>query len=91
MISELILDFVYTVASALFNLLPTVTIADIPFVGASVSSLLASMVLIWNAFMVTFPYAVVVWFCFKIVLAFELILLTARLIMGNRLPVGHKA
>lgn len=91
MISELILDFIYTIYSAIFNLLPNVTIADIPSVGPFISTNLTLAVTKWNAFLITFPYAVVVWFCFKLIIVFELLLLTARFILGSRLPVAHSS
>jgi len=71
----------------IFGFLPVVTLADIPLIGSSLSSTLVTAVQIWNAFLVTFPYAQIVWNIFLIVIVpLEILLLIAKFFLGSRLP-----
>jgi len=73
----------------LFSWLPDVSVASIPVIGPSLAEYLLLAVTKWNAFMVTFPYAEVVWnvFLFAII-PFELLLLVLKVILAHRVPVS---
>lgn len=87
MIINLLIFVIISIVGAVFNFLPVVTIASIPYIGTDLSSILTTMILTWNAFMATFPYAVVVWHVFLIVvLPFELLLLLGKFFLGHRFP-----
>jgi len=75
--------------SAIFVFLPVVTIADIPFIGESVSSTLLTMMEYWNGFTATFPYAIHVTQVFLLVIVpFELLMLVSKLFLGS-IAIGH--
>jgi len=87
MIILLLLNFVLLIIGLIFRWLPVVTIADIPWIGPSVSSFLYTMVEVWNAFMVTFPYAQTAWHMLIVfIIPFEIGMLLLRLILGSRSP-----
>lgn len=89
MIVNLLINLVLLIFGTLFIFFPVVTIASIPYIGVPVSSLLTSMVLTWNAFMVTFPYAQTAWHIFLVViLPFEILMLLGKFFLGHRLPVN---
>ena len=89
MITNLILNTLILILSAIFYLLPIVSIADIPYIGEGVYNALVSFIGIWNAFMVTFPYAETAWNIFLLViLPFELLLLLGKFLLGHRLPAN---
>ena len=89
MITTMITGAIGFIMIAIFSFLPVVTIADIPYIGSSVSGYLDTIMLTWNAFMVTFPYAETGWFVFKMLLWFEALLLLARFLLGSRTPVHN--
>jgi len=84
MIIDIFLQVVTYIVGAIFQFFPVVTLADIPLIGLSVRSLLLTVVLTWNGFLVTFPYAVVVWQVFQIILSFELLMLVMKFLLGSR-------
>jgi uncharacterized protein (DUF983 family) len=87
MIFNLLINVVLAVFGYLFTLLPVVTIASIPIVGSFVSSALYFAVEIWNSFMVTFPYAQLVWHVFiYVILPFEILMLIGKFFLGHRMP-----
>jgi len=52
-----------------------------------IDAALQNVVGIWNAFIVTFPYAEIGWHMFLyFILPFELLMLAMKFIMGSRLP-----
>jgi len=67
-----------------------VTLADLPFIGDTVRGFLITMVTTWNAFLVTFPYAVLPWQLFLYgVIPLEITIIILRFILGSRTPVSH--
>lgn len=90
MIIALLINILVGIFSILFGFFPVVTIADIPVIGESVSSILLQMVVMWNAFLLTFPYAQLPWnILLYVILPFEVLLLVFRFILGHRVPVSH--
>jgi len=86
MIINLIIAVILGILEVVFNFLPVVTLADIPGIGSTVQSMLTQAVETWNAFMVTFPYAVVVWTSVQIIIGFELLMLVGKFFLGGRMP-----
>lgn len=87
MITDVIIGILVSLLGAIFYFLPVVYISTIPYVGQGISDTMLTMVGIWNAFLVTFPYAQVVWNTFLLVIVpFELLLLIAKFFFGHRLP-----
>jgi len=87
MIINLFLNLMITVVNTLFSFLPKVTIYSIPFIGPFISSLLDTIIPMWNAFLGTFPYAVVLWDTFLfVILPFEIFMIIGKFILGNRMP-----
>jgi len=91
MITSYLLFGLGTVLSTLFSLfLPIVTLSSIPLVGPFISSTLGTVVGVWNAFLVTFPYAQLPWTIFLyVIIPFELILLILKAILGSRVPTHN--
>lgn len=88
MIITLIVAVISLVFQLIFMWFPIVTISSIPVIGSGLSAILISMVSVWNAFMITFPYAVVVWHILVfVVIPFESLLLLAKFLLGSRVPV----
>jgi len=87
MITDVILSVIVSILGAIFYFLPVVSISDIPYIGEQLSSILATIVGIWNALLITFPYAIVVWNTFLfVIIPFELLLLIGKFFLGHRLP-----
>lgn len=87
MILTFLIFLIQGLFGALFYFLPVVTLADIPLIGDFVSETLTEMVLIWNAFIGTFPYAEIAWNIFLfVILPFEGLMLIAKFFLGHRLP-----
>jgi len=88
MIVTLLISVILSIFGAIFALLPEVTIADIAYIGPTLSSTLTTMVQKWNAFMVTFPYAETGYNVFiYVILPFELLLLLTKFFLGSRTPI----
>jgi len=89
MITTMITGAVGFILTAIFYFLPVVTIADLPLFGEELADLLVTVITTWNAFLVTFPYAVVVWNMFLfVVMPFEILMLVAKFFFGHRLPAN---
>jgi len=87
MITQTIINFFIGVINAVFNALPTANLSELPIIGSTITDTLQTIVETWNAFMVTFPYAIVLWNCFiYVILPFELLLLLAKFFLGHRTP-----
>lgn len=87
MILNLLIQFLLLLLSAIFSIFPVVSIASIPWAGEFISETLTSMVLTWNAFMETFPYAEVGWHMLLwVILPFEALMSLAKFFFGARLP-----
>jgi len=90
MIIDLIIYTIVALVSAIFTILPVVTIADFPLIGSNVSSTLTTAALTWNAFIATFPYAEEAWNIFiYVIIPFELLMLTGKFFFGHRLPAHN--
>jgi len=89
MIITFILNIILIVFAGLFNFIPAVTISSIPVIGSFLSNLLITMVGIFNGFMETFPYAVIVWHMFLwVILPFEILLIVVKFFLGSRVPAN---
>jgi len=89
MIITMLLFLVQGLFGAIFYFLPVVNLASIPVIGESIRNTLITVMHTWNAFLVTFPYAEVVWICFKAIIAFEILMLVVKFFLGHRAPVQH--
>jgi len=88
MITNLLLNVVIVIFGIIFAFFPEVNLASIPLVGESLRNTLISVVLYWNSFMDTFPYAQILWSVFlKVVIPFEIVLLIVKFFLGSRAPV----
>jgi len=91
MIFNLLINLVLLVFGSLFVFLPEVSIASLPYIGPSISSFLYQAMGIWNAFMVTFPYAQIGWQVFLyVILPFEVLMLVGKFFLGSRMPHNTK-
>jgi hypothetical protein len=89
MIINLIFGVILGLISAIFFLLPVVTIASIPVIGSTLLVILGTMVTTWNAFMITFPYAQVVWQVFLfVILPFEILMIIGKFFLGQHMPTN---
>jgi len=87
MIITIFINIVLFIIGGIFKILPVVTIASIPFIGEEVSGFLTSMILIWNAFTATFPYAQIACNVFLfVILPFEGLMLVGKFFLGHRMP-----
>jgi len=87
MIIILLLNLLLLVFGTIFSILPVVTISSIPLIGPTVSTFLFTMVGVWNAFMLTFPYARIGWEVFLyVILPFEALMLIGKFFLGSRMP-----
>jgi hypothetical protein len=89
MIINLLINFLLLIFGSLFVFFPVVSISTIPLVGPSIYSSLVFMVTTWNSFMVTFPYAQVLWDSFLyIIIPFEVVMLVLKFFLGHRAPAN---
>jgi len=87
MITQTIINFIIGIVTTLFGILPTATLDSLPIIGSTISDTIQTMVETWNAFMVTVPYAIVLWNVFiYVIIPFEIILLVTKAILGSRVP-----
>lgn len=87
MLTDYFLNFISFLLAAIFNLFPSATIADIPWIGSDLRPILVTISEVWHTFLVTFPYAQVAWdVLLYVVIPFEVLLLLAKLFLGQRLP-----
>jgi len=87
MLIQTLLNTVIEFVKAIFDLLPTATLSDLPIIGDTIAVTLETVVETWNAFMVTFPYANTLWEVFiYVILPFEILLLVAKFLLGHRVP-----
>jgi len=93
MIINLLINVILVVFNQRFSLgglLKPVTLADLPYIGDEVSSILTAVILKWNAFMATFPYAETGWHIFLwVILPFEAVMLVAKFVLGSRVPAHN--
>jgi len=87
MIINLIIGVILNLVAVIFVFLPVVHLSDLPYAGQAISDTLTTMVTTWNAFLITFPYAVVAWnVLLLIIVPFELLMLIGKFFFGHRLP-----
>jgi len=87
MITQTIINFIVGAINTVFASLPTARLSDLPVVGSTITDTLSTIIETWNAFLITFPYAVVLWNCFiYVILPFEILLLIAKFFLGHRVP-----
>jgi len=90
MLLNFIIAIVSHVINFIFSLLPVATIKDIPIIGVFMYDFLLNMVETFNAFFVTFPYAIELWNVFiYVMIPFELAVLLIKFILGARTPIAH--
>jgi len=90
MIFNLLIYLVLLVVTAVFSILPVVTLASIPIIGSSLQSILLTMVRTYNAFIDTFPYAETAFqLLIYVIIPFELLMLLGKFLLGHRLPSNH--
>jgi len=88
MIWNIIIKFIFIVIEGLFSLFPVVSFSQIPTVGPFIVANFTRAVNLFNGFLSTFPYAQLPWTIFKILLAFEILLLIGKFFLGHRNPVA---
>jgi len=89
MIIELLFDFFNSLLTIILNVIPNVTLSDLPVIGEDIDSILTTMVTVWNGFSETVPYVTVVWHSFLyIIVPFEITMIAIKLVLGNRAPVN---
>jgi len=87
MILNLLIQFILQLLSAIFNIFPVVSISSIPYAGEYIAEILLDIVITWNTFMITFPYAEIGWnVLLWVILPFEAIMSLGKFFFGHRLP-----
>ena len=90
MIFNLFIYLITVVVSGIFGIFTGVTLASIPVIGTTISSILLTMVRTYNAFADTFPYARVGFqMLIFVIIPFEILMLSAKFLLGHRLPSNH--
>lgn len=92
MIINLLINFVLLLLGAIFTLFPNAEIADIPYIGDTLVTILVSMVTKWNAILDTIPYFVYPYHVFLyVILPFEISMLVFKSLFGHRMPTQNTA
>jgi hypothetical protein len=87
MILNYIFDAIVNIINGVLSFLPVVSLSSV--FGLDLASPLSGVVSTWNAFMITFPYAMVAWHMLLwVVLPFEALMLLGKFLLGHRLPVN---
>ena len=90
MLTTLFLNIIIAIVGVIFWIIPTVTLASIPVFGQPIVDILTSMIQMWNAFMVTFPYAQTAWhLVLWVIIPFEIGLLVLKFFLGHRTPIHN--
>jgi len=84
MILNYIFDALINIVNGVLSFLPDVSLSDV--FGIDFASMLTPVILTWNSFMETFPYAQIAWYVFLVILPFELLMLVGKFFLGHRLP-----
>lgn len=91
MIVNLLVNFVLLLLGILFVFFPKVYLSDIPLVGDTITSVLATIGGTWAMALDTVPYLELPWNVFLyVIIPFEILLLVMRFFLGNRVPVNDK-
>jgi len=87
MIFNFLTDLIYATFQAIFDFVGVVSIADIPIIGETLSTLLLTIITTYNAFIDTLPYAGIAMdvFIFAII-PFEIGMFVIKLLGGSRAP-----
>jgi len=89
MIITFILSSVVNLLTQIFSALPSVGVADIPYIGDFIATYLTLAVSYMNTAIGILPFLGIVWHTFIwVVLPFEMALLIAKFLFGSRLPVN---
>jgi len=90
MISIFLLQVFIIIIGVFFFILPVATISSIPIIGSTISDILYSIIISWNTFMISFPYAQTLWDVFLfVIIPFEISVLILKLVFGSRTPIQH--
>ena len=88
MIIDAIVNFFEGLFTGVLSYIPTVSIQTIPFVGLTFNSILVSMIHGYFGLIGTVPYLQVVFQAFAfVILPFEFVVLTIKIILGSRVPI----
>ena len=88
MIINQIINFIVLCIGILFTFFPVVHLSNIPIIGGGITGILVGIIQTWNAFLITFPYAQIVWHIFLyLIIPFEISIILLRFFFGNRLPL----
>lgn len=87
MIIALILQFIANILVIIFSIVPSVTIANIPFIGTFIYYYLGVAISYVNTMNTIIPYFAIVWQSFLWILSFEIMLLFLKLFLGSRTPI----
>jgi len=89
MIFNLLINTILLAFGMLFSIMPVATIADIPVIGETITSIMVFAVTHWNSVIDTFPYFDIVWTLFLyIVIPFEIGLIVLKFFLGSRTPIA---
>jgi hypothetical protein len=90
MLIQVLIDLEHAIVTGILNLIPSVTLASIPYIGDTIQSTLLSFVLNVNGFIDIFPYACIVWNLFIYgVIPFELAMIGLKFFLGSRTPSNY--
>jgi len=91
MIIALILGFIASFLAMVFSILPSVGVADIPFIGGYIVTYVSLAMSYWNLALEVIPYFQIVWSTFLyVIIPFEFAMLVAKFFFGSRLPTNNK-
>jgi len=89
MIALLLFGILIAVFIGISVVFPYTTLSTIPYFGADLRETLITMMQYWNSAQETVPYLTALWQYFVYgVLGFELLLLVAKTVLGDRLPIN---
>jgi len=87
MILTLILKTIVGIISLLFEVVPKVSIANIPFIGTYIYYYVGVAISYVNTMNTIIPYFAIVWQMFLWIISFEIMLLLLKLFLGSRTPL----
>jgi len=89
MIINFLIGTVVLIINAVVSIIPSVTLASIPFAGSYIQTYLTMAVQYWNGILQIVPYLQLPWHMFLwVIIPFEVMLLTAKFFFGSRLPAN---
>lgn len=87
MIFNFLFDFILIVLSSIINIIPSVNISGILFIGDDLYNILVQMIRIWNGAIYSFPYLEILNIVLFVIISFELLVLVVKLLLGSRSPI----